>query len=233
MLITLEGIESCGKTTQAIVLECYLNMLGLDTIRTRMPGGCEISDQIRGILLDTENDNMATETEMLLFGAAYAQLMSEVIIPALQQDKVVICDRFFDSMFSYQLFGRRSPKKHIKMIYESAFQGIYPEITFLLDIPVEVSMDRVVARGDLDRIEVEGEDFYKRIYEGYQSIHLWDAYHKERVVRIDATQPKSKVWREIAEKVDSLLFPTSIVPPDDADMKKDFHRLYMRDRIKP
>ena len=111
ILITLEGIESCGKTTQAIVLECYLNMLGLDTIRTRMPGGCEISDQIRGILLDTENDNMATETEMLLFGAAYAQLMSEVIIPALQQDKVVICDRFFDSMFSYQLFGRRSPQE--------------------------------------------------------------------------------------------------------------------------
>ena len=206
MLITLEGIESCGKTTQAIVLEGYLNALGVDTIRVRMPGGCEISERIRGILLDTENDNMATETEMLLFGAAYAQLVSEVVIPSLRDNKIVICDRYSDSMYVYQNFARRSPIKHLNMIYEAAFQGTYPNITFLLDIPVKLSIERVKQKGNVDRIESEGEDFYKRIYEGYNNIRLWDMFYKERIVRVDATKPVSQVWKHICETVDERLF---------------------------
>ena len=206
ILLTFEGIEACGKTTQAIILESYLNALGIDTIRTRMPGGCEIAEKIRDILLDTENNHMATQTEMLLFGASYAQLVSEVVMPALREKKVVVCSRYFDSMYSYQRFGRRSPMKHLNMIFESAFQGVCPNITFLLDLPVEISIERVKQRGNIDRIESEGEDFYKRIYEGYQSIHLWDLFYKERVVRIDATQSQAEVWKHICQTVDERLF---------------------------
>ena len=173
---------------------------------TRMPGGCDISEKIRRILLDTKNEDMATETEMLLFGAAYAQLVSEVIIPALQQDKVVICSRYFDSMYVYQNFGRMSPMKHLNMIYKSAFQGIYPDITFLLDVPVKVSMERAKQRGKLDRIEKEGSEFYERVYRGYQHPERYDCFAHERIVRIDGTQTPSQVWVQIYETVEARLF---------------------------
>ena len=220
MLITLEGIECCGKTTQAMVMASYLNTKGINTVLTRQPGGCPIAEDIRDIVLNSNNTDMSIPTEMLLFAASYAQHVREVIKPALENNKIVISDRYIDSMRSYQGFGRHSDLNHLKTLEEIAFMGIMPDITFFLDIPVKISMERAKRRSKLDRIESEGEDFYKRIYEGYQSIHLWDANHKERIVRIDATQTKAQVWRQVCEKVDEKLFGNREV----VNIEKSFER---------
>jgi len=204
MFITFEGVDLCGKTTQAEILSKKLKSLGYDVLLLREPGGTKISEIIRDILLSTQNSEMDPLTELFLFSASRAQLVKEVIIPALNSGKIVICDRFYDSTTAYQGYGRGIDIEKIKVINELASAGIAPDITFLIDIPVEEIYKRKMAKiaetGKVksDRMENSGFDFYERVRRGYLEI----ASKCERFIVIDGM----KKIDEISEQISSIVF---------------------------
>ena len=162
--ITVEGTDGSGKTTQIRLMEAYLNEKGHDVVLTREPGGTRISEKIREIILDLKNDEMGSTTEMLLYASARAQLVSQVIKPAIDSNKTVICDRFVDSSLVYQGFGRGIDIKIIEDINNSAINGVWPDITFFFELDPETALKRRMAETIPDRIEKEKIDFHKRVY---------------------------------------------------------------------
>ncbi|GAM08199.1 thymidylate kinase [Geobacter sp. OR-1] len=173
--ITFEGIEGCGKTTQINLLAIRLNELGYETVVTREPGGCPISDQIRSILLNGNNNAMEPLAELLLYAAARAQHVSEVISPALEADKIVLCDRFTDATLAYQGFARGLDKALIENLNQLASFSIRPHMTFLFDCPVEIGLSRAISPLDSqgvreDRFEKESLAFHQRVRDGYIGI---------------------------------------------------------------
>ncbi len=201
MFITFEGIDLCGKTTQAEILVNRLKNLGYDVIFVREPGGTRISEIIRDILLSTQNREMTPVAELFLFSASRAQLVKEVIIPALDLGKVVICDRFYDSTLAYQGYGRGIDIEKIKIINELASFGLVPDITFLIDIPVDEIYKRKISEAgkkESDRMENSGFEFYERVRRGYLEI----ANRSERFVVIDGT----KKIEEIGKQIWSIVF---------------------------
>lgn len=170
--ITFEGIEGCGKTTQIGMLAERLRSLGHDPVVTREPGGCPISDQIRSVLLNGANRTMAPLTELLLYAAARAQHVAEVISPALESGKIVICDRFTDATMAYQSFARGLDMELVERLNLLARGDIRPDLTMLFDCPVEVGLSRAVSPLDStgireDRFELESLAFHHRVREGY------------------------------------------------------------------
>ncbi|CUS97118.1 dTMP kinase [Candidatus Chrysopegis kryptomonas] len=205
MLITFEGVDLCGKTTQAEILIKRLKDLGYDVVFVREPGGTKISEMIRDILLDLRNLEMDSITELFLFSASRAQLVKEIILPALNSGKIVICDRFYDSTLAYQGYGRGIDIEKIKVINELASSGLVPDVTFLIDIPVDEIYRRkskVIETGGVknstDRMESSGVEFYERVRRGYLEI----AKMSERFVVIDGTMGID----EISEKIWSIVF---------------------------
>jgi len=169
MFISFEGIDFCGKTTQVKLLEEYFTKKGKSVKIIREPGGTEISEKIRSILLDKKNLKMAIESEILLFSAARSQLVREVILPELTKDTVVITDRFFDSTTAYQGFGRGISLESVKQINKFAVDSCVPDLTFFIDITLEemeIRKSRETNR-TLDRIELSQNDFFKRVRDGY------------------------------------------------------------------
>ncbi len=144
--ITFEGIEGCGKTTQIKLLEQHLTEKGFKVLLTREPGGCPIADQIRAILLDAANSAMTPSAELLLYAAARSQHVEEVIKPALADDCIVLCDRFTDATVAYQGYGRGLDLDSIGYLNQLATSGLKPQLTILLDCPVEVGLKRALAR---------------------------------------------------------------------------------------
>ncbi|MBU3189131.1 dTMP kinase [Clostridium bowmanii] len=169
-LITLEGPDGSGKTTQIELLEKYLKEIGYEVVRTREPGGTEISEKIRGIILDNDNSNMSYMCEALLYAASRAQLVSEVIKPALKLGKIVICDRFVYSSMVYQGIGRGLGMERIKDINEAALDGLEADLIFMITIPYEEGLRRKKMQGTLDRLENSGNEFHKKVFEGYLDI---------------------------------------------------------------
>lgn len=169
MFITFEGLDFCGKSTQVKLLHKYLLNQNKKIEIIREPGGTDISEKIRKILLDRENAKMHIETELLLFSASRAQLVRERIIPLLNQNYYVISDRFHDSSIAYQGFGRGIDVHKVKEIQEFAITGAVPDITFFIDITLEeVKRRRERFEPDSwDRIEVSVDEFYERVREGY------------------------------------------------------------------
>jgi dTMP kinase len=171
--ITFEGIEGCGKTTQLRRLALRLEASGHAVINTREPGGCPIADQIRGILLNADNSAMEPMTELLLYAAARAQHVAEVVGPALAVGKVVLCDRFTDATVAYQGFARGLDFDVIDRLNRLATGNIRPDVTLLLDCPVEVGLGRAHARisttaGEKEeRFERESLQFHERVRAGY------------------------------------------------------------------
>jgi dTMP kinase len=204
MFITFEGIDLCGKTTQAEILVKRLKSLGYDVLFVREPGGTKISEEIRNILLSEQNQEMDPITELFLFSASRAQLVKEAIIPALKSNKIVICDRFYDSTLAYQGYGRGIDIEKIKVINELASSGITPDITFLIDIPVEeiyrrkMSKSTVTKKDEGDRMENSGFDFFERVRNGYLEI----ARESERFIIIDGM----KKIDEISQQIWSIVF---------------------------
>jgi dTMP kinase len=171
--ITFEGVEGCGKTTQIKLLSEFLSAHGIDTVLTREPGGCPIADKIRTILLDAENRALSPLAELMLYAAARAQHVSEVVIPALNTGNVVLCDRFSDATVAYQSFGRGIDRGVIDTLNLLACQGISPDLTVLVDCDPRVGLDRARRRIEAtsgpreERFELEEMTFHQRVRDGY------------------------------------------------------------------
>lgn len=173
MFISFEGIDFCGKTTQINLLRDYLERLGRKVHIVREPGGTQISEKIREILLNKKHFEMCDETEIFLFSGARAQVVREVIRPLLNEGAVVIADRFHDSTTAYQGFGRGLNGDAVKKINEIATGGTVPDITFYLKISIEESARRKHAcAAELDRIEKSNDHFYKKVIDGYERISM-------------------------------------------------------------
>ena len=164
--ITFEGIEGSGKSSQVKLLIQYLDQHQLPYVQTREPGGTPIAEAIRNILLDPACSEMLPETELLLYNASRAQHTGELILPALLEGKIVICDRYYDSTYAYQGAARDLDMKIIDTLTAYATFNTVPDITFLLDVPVEVGLSRIVNRS-LDRLEQEAFSFHQKVREQF------------------------------------------------------------------
>jgi dTMP kinase len=202
IFITIEGTDGSGKTTQIKLIEEYLKQKGFDVIITREPGGTRVSEKIRDLILNPENTDITSITEMMLYASARAQLVAQLIKPALEEDKAVICDRFVDSSFAYQGFGRGVDLKTIADVNRVAVDGIYPDITFFLDIDPEVALKRRIESTGADRIEREKLEFHRKVYKGYKQISM---LYPDRIKTIDAADTVEEIYAEIKEYLDELL----------------------------
>ncbi len=183
IFITFEGIDGSGKTTQIELLNSFLKQSGFDVVLTREPGGTDIGDKIRKILLDSKNIQMSYRAETLLFLASRAELVSKVIQPSLNQGKIIICDRFFDSTIAYQGIARQLGAEKILDMSLWATENIIPDLTFLLSIDVWECENRIKnGKKKKDRIEKEEIDFKSKIQEGYMQLA---GKNKERFVIVD------------------------------------------------
>ncbi|MCS6908328.1 MAG: dTMP kinase [Anaerolineales bacterium] len=199
MFITLEGSEGCGKTTQSQALAEFLRQKGYDVLLTREPGGTAIGEQIRAILANPHNTAMQLRTEILLFQASRAQLVEEVIRPHLARKGIVVCDRYADSTLAYQGYGyRQIPIEQIRALVEFATGGLEPDLTFLLDLEVEIGLRRRAQDGAINRLDTYELDFYRRIRAGY--LELAHQQPKRWVV-VDATPDFDQVQAELRRVV--------------------------------
>ncbi len=207
-LITFEGCEGAGKTTQAGLLSEALAAKGKETIVLREPGGTAISEQIREVVLSTKNMGMADTTEVLLFQAARAQIYEEVIIPALNKGGVVLMDRSRDSSVVYQGIVRGFGKPMIEQLNDLSTHNVYPNVTFLLDLPAEVGMERRAKASDKDRIEHENPEFHQRVREAYLSVAKeGDAARpgENRWVVIDGLQTIDQIAQQVLQVINNKL----------------------------
>ncbi|QUH25112.1 dTMP kinase [Serpentinicella alkaliphila] len=170
LFITIEGLDGAGKTTQIAFIKEYLINRGYNVIVTREPGGTRIGEKIRNIILDRENEEMCGMTEALLYAASRAQHVSEVIIPAIERGNVVLCDRFVDSSIVYQGAGRGLGYNIIKTINDFATNYLEPNLTIFFDIPPEITVERIKASRQSDRLEQEEIHFHKKVYEEYKEL---------------------------------------------------------------
>jgi dTMP kinase len=194
VLISFEGGEGSGKSEQVKKLTDYLRKLGKKVVVTRDPGGTKISEQIRKIILDKKNVDMAYQTEVLLFQAARAQVCEQIILPALKKRKIVLADRFRDSSVVYQGMVRGLGIRHAEHLNNIATKGIRPRITFLFDVPVEVGLSRRNNSDKSDRLDDESILFHKKIRRAYLK---WAKQNKRRFVIIDGTQKPEEIHLKI------------------------------------
>ena len=199
-LISFEGSEGAGKSTQIARLAAQFQQAGREVLTTREPGGTEIGEQIRNLLVhNSKGDEMCAETELLLFAAARAQLVREVIAPALLRGAIVLSDRFLDSSTVYQGIGRNLAADPVSQINRFAVGNVMPDLTVVLDVPEEVSLARLKRRasGLPDRMERQNVEFYRKVREGYLVLARG---LPERFVLLDGTQPEDVIeWRIRAE----------------------------------
>lgn len=204
MFLSFEGIDCCGKTTQASLLKDYLTHdLHRSVLFLREPGGTEISEQVRAILLNKKNLGMVPPAEILLFSASRAQLVSEVIRPELEKGTVVITDRFADSTTAYQGYGRRMDADMVAMVNRMATQNIRPRRTYFIDINVEEMHRRRNKDGrEADRMESSSEEFYRRVRAGYQQMAMQEP---DRFLTIDGTLEVGTIHTIIRNDIAALL----------------------------
>jgi len=200
LFVSFEGPEGSGKTTQVRLLASWLSELGWRVLTTREPGGTRIGDAVRGVLLNPAHTEMRPETEILLFSAARAQLVAQVLAPHLDAGGVVLCDRFADSTFAYQGYGRRLDLDILRTITAFATGGLVPDLTLCLDLPVVVGLERKQGgdRGEWNRMEREQIEFHERVRRGFLSLA---AAEPARWLLLDATQPVEGIQTEIRQRV--------------------------------
>jgi len=208
MFVTFEGIEGCGKTTQIERFADTLKRRGIPLVTTFEPGGTRIGNDIRRILLDARNEDLTPLTELILYAADRAQHIEEVIKPALNRGKWVICDRFVDATLAYQGVARAQDLRLIQILNEKTTRGICPDMTFLLDCPVEIGLERATKRNEApshqgqDRFERETLNFHSKVRKGYLDLASED---KERFVIIDASLSEDEMEKEIFEHIEPHL----------------------------
>lgn len=202
IFISMEGPDGSGKSTQIELLKAYLEDKGYEIIITREPGGTVISEDIRRIILNKDYSEMGYMTEALLYASARAQLVTEVIKPALEAGKAVISDRFVDSSAVYQGMARGLGVETAYHINSYAIQGIMPQLTIHLDLPASVGISRKKNQAELDRMELEAIDFHERVAEGYRKLASLDP---DRIKTIDATMSIDDIHAKIVDYVEPLV----------------------------
>ena len=208
-LLTLEGPEGSGKSTHSKLLASYLTQKGIKIYCTREPGSTALGEKMRQLLLSPMHKNMSIRTELLLYEAARAQHVDEIIIPALGKNITIICDRFYDATFAYQGYGRKIDLNIVKYINDFAVNKVKPDLTILLDIDVNVGLKKSshlskdsFLEGESDRIEQEDIEFHKRVREGYLNLAKREP---ERIKVVMVKDEISKTQLEIQRYVDDLL----------------------------
>ena len=202
IFVTFEGIDGSGKSTQANSLLRRVHEKGYKAVLFREPGGTRISEQIRQILLSTKHSEMAVITEVMLYSAARAQLTEEMVIPGLKENDIVVCDRYFDSTIAYQGYGRGISMEFIDALIKEASKRIWPDVTFLVDVDVELAVKRSGTIGSLDRIEMETVEFKEKVIRGFRELSEKDG---ERIVVLDGSQEVEYLTDIAWEKIESLL----------------------------
>jgi dTMP kinase len=206
MFITFEGSEGSGKTSQVPLLAETLRQQGYAALTTREPGGTPIVEQIRKVILDLKNTDMHPRTEILLFQAARAQHVEQVIRPHLAQGGIVLCDRYADSTLAYQGYGRQTDLVELRKIIYYATGGLTPDLTLLFDMDVMDGLRRRSKGGDVNRLDSLDLAFYERVRQGYLSLA---AAEPQRWVLIDAsrsiTEVQAQVWQVVSERLGSKI----------------------------
>ncbi len=198
--ITFEGSEGCGKSTQSRMLAQYLKRRGFEVVYVREPGGTKISEKIRAILLDKRNDAMSAESEMLLYMAARAQIVAQIIRPALQRGAVVICDRFLDSTLAYQGYGLGMDIDFIKRVGGFATTGVLPDLTLLMDLSVKDGLKH--RQAVQDRIEQRALAYHKLVRKGYLSLARQEP---DRIKIVKVEKEKARTQANIRALVSAKL----------------------------
>ena len=201
--VTFEGGEGCGKSTQVKRLAEHLRSKGVEVVLTREPGGTRLAELIRGLLKDEREDPPCDRSELLLFLAARAQLVRNVIVPALDSGKWVLSDRFSDSTFAYQGYGRGLPLDSLRLMNCFACEGLKPDLTLLLDVRPDVAVARMRRREaatntSADRIELAGDDFHSRLRAGFLELAKAEP---DRMKVIDANGSPDEVWAQILQNM--------------------------------
>jgi len=197
--ITIEGIEGVGKTTNLQYIESWLQIKGIEYITTREPGGTELGEQLRELLL--HGGDVSSEAELLMMFASRSQYLEKLIKPAIDQGKWVICDRFTDSTYAYQGGGRQMNIEHIAQLESLVHKNFQPDLTLLLDAPVEIGRARAAKRSAADRIEAEDLAFFNRV----RNMFLHRAHEHPRFNVVDATQALNEVQGQIEQSLETLL----------------------------
>ncbi len=198
MFITFEGPDGSGKSTQARLLADYLKARGYEVLLTREPGGTKIGEQIRDVILSTRNDSIRHETEALLFSAARAQSVAEVIRPALAAGKIVLCDRYADSTLAYQGYGLGLDLEALRGITRFATGGLVPDLTFYIDLPVQVGLARK-PRGQVNRLDQKEIAYHERVRAGFLEMVKAEP---SRWVVVDGTQSVEEIQKEIRARME-------------------------------
>jgi len=197
MFVTFEGIEGCGKSTQAKLLYEWLKENGHKVLLTREPGGTKAAEEIRELILKHREETFPPFAELCLYTAARAFHVENLIRPSLEKGFIVVCDRFSDSTVAYQGYGRGLPLELINLMNREATKGLEPDITFLLDVPVEVGISRIKSKVK-DRIEEESLKFHQKVREGFLRIA---EDNPERVVVIDGTKDIGTIFSQVLNYV--------------------------------
>lgn len=202
VFITLEGPDGSGKSTIIKLISDFFKREDIQFIETREPGGTSIGEEIRKIILDNNNTNMSYETEALLYAASRGQHIHEKIIPALEDGKVVLCDRFILSSLAYQGVGRGLGIERVKAINDFAIRGVYPDLILFFHIDPKVTLERKLGNIDTDRLENLGGEFHERVYKGYMD--LLKMYPKN-IIMIDASRSIEEVLEQSLKAIKKIL----------------------------
>lgn len=220
LFISLEGMDGAGKTTQMLQLKRYLEGQGMTVCMTREPGGTRISEKIREMILDTSHGEMHAWTEALLYAAARAQHVAEVIVPALEREEVVLCDRFVDSSLAYQGAGRKLGIEAVYQINEPALMQRLPDITFWFDLTPEESFHRKSGADPTDRLEQEEASFYETIYQTYR---LLARENPHRFVVVDASKSIPWIQKLLRCETDKRIHQLTHHHPASPAQEQDSH----------
>ena len=203
IFITMEGPDGSGKTTQIDLLKKYLEHKGYDIVIAREPGGTTIGEAIRKIILNKEYQEMSYMTELLLYASARAQLVNQLIRPALEEGKAVICDRFVESSAVYQGIGRGLGVETVYEVNNYALGDVKPKLTIFMDLDAEAGIKRKKNQAELDRMEMQDLSFHKRVVEGYRQLAQ---LYPERIFPVDATLPIEEIHSMIVKEVEQRFF---------------------------
>lgn len=204
LFITFEGPEGSGKTTIAQMILNYMQNLGYEILYTREPGGIDIAEQIRQVILNPQNTAMDAKTEALLYAASRRQHLVEKVIPALKEGKIVLCDRFVDSSLVYQGIGRGLGIDTVYQMNLFAIEDVMPHLTIFFDVKPEIGLSRIAAddKREVNRLDMETLDFHQRVYEGYVQVAK---HFPQRIKSVDASLSKEEVFKAVLALVRSCL----------------------------